>query len=255
MEKTLKEIVSILSSHRESYSFHLYSERGSDWTTPLQHPLFLDPTKHYEIALISLETFYSIPNIRADNNMFMYSIDKGNSFRYIIIPVGSYELGQINDVIASEVGTLIEIKPNTATLHSIIKISDANVQVDMSRSTLRTVLGFNATKPDGKPNILEMGSVESENTVNILDISSILVSCDLAGNSYLNGDLSAVLYSFFPGVGVGHKIIQRPSQPLYLPITKRGSINRIRLWITNQIGRLIDIRYENITVRLHIRSI
>jgi len=69
-------------------------------------------------------------------------------------------------------------------------------------------------RPDGKPNILEMGSVESENTVNILDISSILVSCDLTGNSYLNGDLSAVLYSFFPGVGVGHKIIQRPSQPL-----------------------------------------
>jgi len=126
MEKTLKEIVSILSSHRESYSFHLYSERGSDWTTPLQHPLFLEPTKHYEIALISLETFYSIPNIRAGNNTFVYSIDKGNSFRSIEIPVGSYELRQINDVITSEVGTLIEIKPNTATLHSIIKISDVN---------------------------------------------------------------------------------------------------------------------------------
>ena len=154
MEKTLKEIVSILSSHRESYSFHLYSERGSDWTTPLQHPLFLDPTKHYEIALISLETFYSIPNIRADNNMLMYSTDKGNSFRYIIIPVGSYELGPTNDVITSEVGSLLEIKPNTTTLHSIIKINDVNVQVDMSRSTLRTVLGFNAATRDGTPNIL-----------------------------------------------------------------------------------------------------
>jgi hypothetical protein len=121
MEKTLKEIVSILSSHRESYSFHLYSERGSDWTTPLQHPLFLDPTKHYEIALISLETFYSIPNIRDDNNVFVYSTDKGNSFYFLIIPVGSYELGQINDVISNDVGTLIEIKPNPATLHSIIR--------------------------------------------------------------------------------------------------------------------------------------
>jgi hypothetical protein len=255
MEKILKEIKTILSSHRESYSFYLYSERGSDWTTPLQHPLFLDPTKHYEIALISLETFHSIPNIRADNNMLMYSTDKGNSFRYISIPVGSYELGQINDVIASEVGTAIEIKPNTATLHSIIKISDVNVQVDMSRSTLRTVLGFNATTPEGKPNILEMGSVESENTVNIFDISNIFVHCELAGGSYFRGDLSSVLYSFFPAVGIGHKIIQRPSQPLYLPITKRGSINRIRVWITDQTGLLVNFREEDITVRLHIRSI
>ena len=125
----------------------------------------------------------------------------------------------------------------------------------MSRSTLRTVLGFNATTPDGRPNILEMGSVESENTVNISDISNIMVHCDFAGGSYFLGDLSSVLYSFFPAVGIGHKIIQRPSQPLYLPITKRGSINRIRLLITNQIGKLIDFRDENITVRLHIRSI
>jgi len=50
----------------------------------------------------------------------MYSIDKA-ILRYIEIPVGSYEFGQINDVITSEVGTLIEIKPNTATLHSIIR--------------------------------------------------------------------------------------------------------------------------------------
>ncbi len=133
MEKMLKEIKTILSSHRESYSFHLYSEKGSDWTTPLQHPLFLDPTKHYEIALISLETFYSIPNIRADNNTFVFSTDKGKTFRSFEIPVGSYELGQINDVITSEVGTVVEIKPNTATLRSIIKISDPNFQVDMSK--------------------------------------------------------------------------------------------------------------------------
>jgi len=157
-------------------------------------------------------------------------------------------------VITSEVGTVVEIKPNTATLRSIIKISDSNFQVDMSKSTLRTVLGFNATTREGKPNILEMGSVESENTVNIIDIASILVHCNLA-TSYFHGDLSSVLYSFFPTVGIGHKIIQRPSQPLYLPITKRGSINRIRLWITSQTGTLCDFRDENITVRLHIRSI
>lgn len=255
MEKILAEIKTILSSHRESYSFYLCSEGGSDWTTSLQHSLYLDPSKHYEISLISLETFYSIPNIHSDNNTLVYSIDKGNTWQTMKIPTGCYEIDQLDQLMKSNVGTAMSIKPNISTLRSIINITDDNFQVDMSKSSLRTVLGFNASTPEGKPNILEVGINESDNTVNILDIANILVNCDLVSGSYLKGDLCSVIYSFFPAVGVGHKIIQRPSQPLYLPISKRGSINRIRIWLTNQNGTLVDFRDETITVRLHIRSI
>jgi len=75
--------------------------------------------------------------------------NKGNSFRSIEIPVGSYELRQINDVITSEVGTLIEIKPNTATLHSMITISDVNVQVEHEQVNAENSSCFNATTTEG----------------------------------------------------------------------------------------------------------
>jgi len=257
MEKYLKEIKSALSKHRESYSFYLCSDKGSDWTTPLQHPLYLDADKHYEIALISLETFYSIPNIREDNNKLVYSRDTGRTWETIEIPIGSYEIDQLNAAIRASTPNrdAFRIAPNLATLCTVFFVTDINYKVDMSKSSIRTVLGFNEQNKLGKPNILEAGRYQSDNVVNIFDIANIFCHCDLVSGSYFKGDLSSVVYSFFPAVGVGHKIIQRPSQPLYLPISKRGSINRIRLWITDQNGKLIDFREEDITVRLHIRSI
>ena len=257
MEKILKEIKSILSLHRESYSFYLCSEAGdgSHWITPLEHPLYFNSDKHYELALVSLETFYSIPNITAENNKLVFSLDGGRSWGTLELPIGSYEIEQINDAIQAKLGKVVEIRPNLATLCSVVIINDRKFQIDMSQSTLRTVLGFNEKDDLGGPNKLEQGTNQSANTVNIIGIANIFVHCDLVSGSYFKGDLSSVVYSFFPSVGVGHKIIQRPSQPLYLPISKRGSINRIRVWITDQNGSLIDFRNEDITVRLHIRSI
>jgi hypothetical protein len=119
MEKLLKEIKSILSSHRESYSFYLYSEKGSDWTTALTHPLYLEADKHYEIALISLETFYSIPNIREDNNKLVYSFNNGVTWQTMEVPVGSYEIEQLNVVIRGRIPMTPQLTLNPTSRHCI----------------------------------------------------------------------------------------------------------------------------------------
>ena len=60
------------------------------------------------------------------------------------------------------------------------------------------------------------GLNESENMVNIPTINSILVNIDIISGSYVNGSTQPTIYSFFPVVSPGYKIIENPHNLLYL---------------------------------------
>ena len=66
--------------------------------------------------------------------------------------------------------------------------------------------------------ILSQGYNISPNIVKILTVNSILVNCNVIGNSYLNSKQFPVLYSFFPNVKPGYKVVQDPVNVVYLPI-------------------------------------
>ena len=73
---------------------------------------------------------------------------------------------------------------------------------------------------------------ESENMINILTINSILVNIDIISGSYGNGATQPTIYSFFPDVSPGYKIIENPHNLLYLPITS-DTIHSITIWLTD----------------------
>ena len=163
----------------------------SDWDTSFSPPLYLDTNKNFEIALVGLETYNSIPNITSENNTFVYSADSGTTWKTIALPDGAYEITHINAAIQHQLEQnndwrvaqkihYISIQPNLSTLCTSINITDDKYQVDMNRSTMSSVFGFNKQ-------ILKRGFHNSEHPVNILSVSSILVHCDLVGGSYLNG--------------------------------------------------------------------
>ena len=77
------------------------------------------------------------------------------------------------------------------------------VDFDIDNS-LRTVLGFEAKK------YIKVGTYERENTVNILNVNSILVHCDIIERSRVNDELAPVIYNFFPGVSPGEMIVAEP---------------------------------------------
>ena len=54
---------------------------------------------------------------------------------------------------------------------------------------------------------------------NILSVNSVLVNIDIISGSYLNGQRNPTIYSFFPAVSSGYKIIETPANMVYLPIT------------------------------------
>ena len=58
--------------------------------------------KDYEIALINLETYYSLPNIDNFNNCFTYTPGTNALWYNIIIPEDSYDVENINDIIQRE---------------------------------------------------------------------------------------------------------------------------------------------------------
>ena len=79
------------------------------------------------------------------------------------------------------------------------------------------------------------------------------MTSDIIGSSYTNGSTENVVYSFFPNVGPGYKIIEVPTNLVYLPITM-NTISAMETKLTDQNGKLINLRGEELSIRFHIRE-
>ena len=138
----------------------------------------------------------------------------------------------------------IELFANTSTLKSEM-INKNNCEVDLGRYNCNnSLLGF-----DSKDYSSEF--YESENMVNILTINSILANIDTIQGSYVNGSTQHTIYSFFPDVSPGYKIIENPHNLLYLPITS-DRIHSVTIWLTGQNENELNLRGENLSIRFHV---
>ena len=119
----------------------------------------------------------------------------------------------------------IEISANTKTFKSEMFLKN-NYEVDFRKDkSINSLLGFDS-------NLYTSGFHESENMVNILTINSILVSIDIISGSYVNGSTQPTIYSFFPDVSPGYKIIENPhnlnrSEWKRTYLTRREFVNAI----------------------------
>ena len=251
MEVELLEKIVKNTEHKTSFQI-IVSDNKSSFHTRFNPKLELDRDKVYEIALVNLETFYLFPN-----NVFVYSPDNGNSWVKIKIPEGSYEIDDINNTIQHEMEKrshydsinkdyYINISANSNALKSILTL-EKDYQVDFNhQNSLAKLLGFTGTK-------YTEGFHESENVVNILSINSILVNIDIISGSYVNGTTKSTIYSCFPKVSPGYKIIESPVNLVYLPFTL-DTIDSLAVSITDQDDHLLNLRNEKLTFRFHIRE-
>ena len=86
-----------------------------------------------------------------------------------------------------------------------------------------------------------------------MKVNSIFIHCDLVSGSYVNGLPSPILYSFFPLADPGDKIIEKPTEYIYLPI-ESDVIRHMTVWLTDQELNPINLREETLTIGLHLRS-
>lgn len=242
----------------KSSFYILLSEKNSRIRTKFNPLIQLDQNKKYVMALLNLETYYSFPNIDSSNNNFRYSPDNGTTWFNIDIAEGSYEIVDINEYIqrvmkenghydSANEAYFITLEANNNTLKSVLNIA-RTYKVDFTtKNSVRTVLGFNS-------NILAEGYNESENMVNIININSLRVTSDIIGASYSNGATENIIYSFFPNVGPGYKIIEVPVNLVYLPLTLY-TISTMETKFTDQNGKLINLRGEELSIRFHIKEV
>ena len=136
---------------------------------------------NYVIGVSSFNTYNSIFNVTSENNKIIY-FDGLLYWKEIVLPPGAYEIEQINDEIARHFAAKslnyipvdsapIKLEANTATLHSIIRLSDGH-KVDFTQpNTLRDLLGFDSL-------ILSEPYNYSKNKVNIIDVHRLHLCCD-----------------------------------------------------------------------------
>jgi len=204
------------------------------------------------MALVNLETYYSFPNITHENLKMFYSPDAGVSWLLISVPEGSYDIEDIIKYIKQKIkqgrdDSSVTLSANTNTL-KVFLILENNYQVDFpSIDSISSVLGFNHE-------FCTANYQESQNPVNILSINSILVNVDIISGSYVNGQRNPTINSFFPAVSPGYKIIETPSNLVYIPITL-DAIYSMEITMTDQNCHLLNLREENVSIRFHVREI
>ena len=127
----------------------------------------------------------------------------------IHIPTGCYEIKAINNelqrFIVKQIGykedeKRIILSPNPNTLRCVLEILHEKCRVDFNvDDSLCKVLGF-------KKKVYKAGRHESENLVNIINVNSIIINCDVIEASRLNGIEAPLIYSFFPDVAPGTRL-------------------------------------------------
>ena len=230
--------------------------------TRFNPPMELDPSANsgYEIALCRLETFYTFHNIDEKNNALRVSIDRGQNWFDLKIPVGCYDITGINEALQLLVGEVkkdvvqekkqpyIVLTGNKNTSKVVLEIASNTTIVNFDvKNSIRNVLGFEAKKYVGGKRY------ESENKINIIRVHSILVHCDISNSSRVNGMPAPVIYNFSPNVSPAEKIVCQPKHLMYVPLSL-SVISSMTAWITDQEGRTLDLHGERLTLAFHIRK-
>lgn len=224
------------------------SGRSSSFVCEFFPPIELSPSTKWELGLIDLMTFNSIPNIEANINDRFYC----DGSEPIILPEGTYEIEDIQEFISKVLKdkkskTKVIIKANNNTLKTEIYCNEV---INFKENSIAQLLGFNYG------DVLTAGRWhESPNQAAIVKVDVIRVQCDIVRNSYRDGVESHILHEFYPMVEPGFKIVEKPSNVIYLPIYSQGLLYRINIRLEDQYGNLVNFRNENIIIRLNLRSV
>ena len=81
-----------------------------------------------------------------------------------------------------------------------------------------------------------------------------MVNVDIIGGSYVNGKTQNTVYSFFPNMSPSYKIVENPRNLVYLPVIL-DKIHKLQTVVTDQTGKQLNLRRENLTVRYDLREI
>jgi hypothetical protein len=122
-------------------------------------------------------------------------------------------------------------------------------RVDFTNRAIRTILGFNSAE--------YTADTESPNTADVFaGVETILVHSNLvAGKTYLNGNQSDIISSFSATGYAPNESISITPDSFFVPINTTSEIREIRLNLTDQSGRRINLNNAHLCISLYFRPV
>jgi hypothetical protein len=233
------------------------SENTDNFTVPFSPSIPI--SGNWVIALQSAGIWYSWYNISEDYSNTIFRYYNGSVWKNINITSGLYSLDDINifiqaamkangDYTAGSPDTyFITLTPNYNTFKCAITIS-GGYQIDFTVGLLNELLGFTP--------IIVTTSQEGLNNVNITNgIDKVLIHLDCVVGSYTGSSSSDVLFGFSPNTSPSSLIQLEPNNLVFLPLSKSGYLNNIRVYITDQRNRRLNLNGETVTLALVLKRI
>lgn len=211
-------------------------------------PFDLSASNEWEMGFHDLLTYNSIPNVEEDKNNKLYFANGD----VVNLPTGSYEIESINEFINKHIERQqLDVKFKLAANNNTLKCEIfCDKGVDFTKKgTLGPLLGFS-----GEMKIEPNKWTESPNQVCINKVDVIRITCNIVRGSYIDGVEGHVLHEFYPTVAPGFKIVEKPNTITYLPINKQNSLEEFIIALEDQNGELVNLRGENINIRVVIRE-
>lgn len=258
---TIRKSSSIITATMSSYTFTL-TGNSTRLSCNIFPEVILDEISDYSCALSELTTYQSIPNVIKDQNNQFYYYKKANDtsdesdgqdLHLAELSTGSYEAKEILEFIKHHLYVYdisFQYTVNKNTFKTKIVCSTALYIGDkFSNNILKNLLGYSQNKTI-EPNQEE----ESQDIIKISSQDIVRVECNITSGSYTNGVRNHTIYEFATyKVDVGYKIVERPRNLIYLPVTHKR-LNHIEISLVDQNGEPIDFRGETVTCRIHIKK-
>lgn len=210
-----------------------------------------------EIALLSLQTYNSFPNIiNPTNNRLRIELippDKKIKIQFFL-PVDCRDIEDINNYMTKELPQFNKVNGTKLTFSVRIDPIDFRTYIKCNGIlrfkhpySIAPVLGYE--KKDCGPFHEEH---RSDKAANLNTINSIKVMCNIAHGSFNNHLQSHSIYEFFPSEKTGSKVIQSPPNLIYYKLNKTN-IDSIAVQLVDQDHNPIDNFGETLTIVLHIK--
>ena len=217
--------------------------------------------KQFKIAVTFLTGYNGIFNVTDKNNKFYFlkSISDEDGYIIITIPVGAYELENLNNEIKriiideghyTEATYPFTIKPNFSTLGSIIEISTQGPIITfIPDDSIRDLLGFNKTTIFEEYNL-------SPNPIDILSFDNIFLECNIAQGMIFRRRRSGIIHNFTMDVDPGYKYIEkfRGGVQWYM-MESKDIISNICFKLKNENNQIVSFNGQSLTFRLSIKEI
>lgn len=237
---------------------------GSTFEIKFDNPMmFKSNMRVCTLQVDEATVWWTIPNISANlgNNKFYIEYNAAN---YVItIPDGLYAVSDLNNALdrelvnATGVSGILNLEADNATQKVSITINVATVQIDFTPAdTFRDILGFNSQLvPGGGPTVgsyTQLGdNVAAFNTIEYFLLHTDLISEGIRTNNNYTQTVAQILIDVPPGSQIVYTPFNPPKSDA---INLSGAIvDRVRFWLTDQTGTLVDTNGEDFSCRLTIR--